>query len=50
MGESIIMPSLVTIDKCELAPSSTDIKYLQVWKEEWKNIDFNTLTTRWNEN
>ena len=50
MGESIIMPSLVTIDKCELAPSSTDIKYLQVWKEEWKNIDFNTLTSRWNEN
>lgn len=50
MGESIIMPSLVTIDKCELAPSSTDIKYLQVWKEEWKNIDFTTLAIRWNEN
>lgn len=50
IGESIIMPSLVTIDRCSDEPSSTDIKYLQVWKKEWQYVDFSELTTKWNEN
>lgn len=50
IGESIIMPSLITIDKCKLKPSSIDIKYLQVWKKEWENVDFKDLTNKWNSN
>lgn len=50
IGESIIMPSLVTIDKCNPEPSSTDIKYLQVWKKEWETVDFDNLTKKWNSN
>lgn len=42
MWDSVIMPSLVKIDKCEdeLKPSSSDIDYLELWKENWKDLDF----------
>jgi len=47
IGDSISIPSLVKIDKCELAPSSTDIKYLDEWKNEWKDIAFDELIKSW---
>ncbi|EGK02433.1 ATP-binding protein [Dysgonomonas gadei] len=47
MGESVVLPSIVQIEKCDLAPSSNDIPYWKLWKEEWKNIDFNELKIEW---
>ena len=40
MGESIILPSLVKINFPTKEPQSTDIKYLDIWKEEWKKCKF----------
>lgn len=47
VGESIILPSIVQIDPCEAAPSSNDIPYWQLWKEEWKDLDFAAIKTEW---
>jgi uncharacterized protein len=45
IGDCINMPLLVKIEKCEKdkSPSSNDIKYLEKWKEEWKNVEFEEL-------
>jgi hypothetical protein len=40
IGDSVVMPSLVKIDKCSNSPASNDIRYLEEWKKEWKNVDF----------
>ncbi len=47
IGESIIMPSIVKIDKCDPEPSSNDIEYLKIWKEQWKKVDFSNIVTEW---
>jgi len=47
IGDSIIMPSLVTIDRCDPQPSSNDIAYLQEWKKEWFSSDFESLIKKW---
>jgi DNA helicase HerA-like ATPase len=47
MGESVVLPSIVQIEKCDLAPSSNDIPYWQLWKEEWKDLNFEELKNEW---
>lgn len=47
IGEAVVMPSLVKIDPCNPPPSSNDIPYFQLWKEEWKNIDFDAIKKIW---
>ena len=47
VGESIVLPSIVQIDPCADAPSSNDIPYWQLWKEEWKDMDFAAIKTEW---
>lgn len=47
VGESIILPSIVQIDPCAHAPSSNDIPYWQLWKEEWKGLNFGAIKAEW---
>jgi hypothetical protein len=47
VGEAIILPSIVQIDSCINAPSSNDIPYWELWKEEWKNIDIDAIKSEW---
>lgn len=47
IGESIVLPSIVQIDPCECPPSSNDIPYWKLWKEEWKELNFEELKTEW---
>ncbi|HCM1472258.1 TPA: ATP-binding protein [Vibrio parahaemolyticus] len=48
IGESVVIPSLVRIDRCEEnEPSSNDIPYFELWKEEWKDIDFVEIENQW---
>lgn len=50
IGESIVMPSVVQIDECvDNPPSSSDIPYWKLWKEEWKALDFEQLRQEWNQ-
>lgn len=47
IGDAVILPSIVQIEKCNPAPSSSDIPYYQLWKEEWHNVDINELKSIW---
>ncbi len=47
VGESIILPSIVQIDRCTNEPSSNDIPYWELWKEEWKNMSIEEIKTEW---
>lgn len=47
VGESIILPSIVQIDRCTNEPSSNDIPYWELWKEEWKNMNKDEIKNEW---
>ncbi|MDO0823320.1 ATP-binding protein [Desulfosporosinus nitroreducens] len=48
IGDSMVLPSIVKIDKCtEHEPSSNDIPYIEIWQEQWKNVSFSTIITEW---
>lgn len=47
VGESIILPSIVQIDRCKNEPSSNDIPYWELWKEEWKNMSIDEIKKEW---
>lgn len=47
IGEAVVMPSLVKVAQCSPPPSSSDIPYFQLWKEEWKNLDFDAIKKTW---
>jgi len=48
IGESIEMPCIVKIDKCEkYKPSSNDIKYIEIWQEQWKDVNFEKIVQEW---
>lgn len=45
MGESVVLPSLVTIDRCDdgAYPSSSDVPFWDLWRQEWKSLDIEGL-------
>ncbi len=47
IGDATIIPSIVQIDECEEKPSSNDIPYFDLWKEEWKKLDIEKILTEW---
>lgn len=47
MGDAAVLPSLVMIDPTDMPPSSTDIPYLKLWKDEWNQLDFSEFTKKW---
>ena len=47
IGDAVVLPSVVSIDRCEPAPSSSDIPYYELWKEEWKDLPFDKIIEEW---
>lgn len=47
IGEAIILPSIVQIDVCDCPPSSNDIPYYDLWREQWKKINIDEIKTEW---
>ena len=47
IGDAVILPSIVQIQRCDPKPSSNDIPYLQLWKEEWHNLDTDSIKEIW---
>ncbi|EFH5223630.1 ATP-binding protein [Escherichia coli] len=49
IGESIVLPSIVLIDQCpkDRQPSSNDIRYWEIWKEQWRTVDFANVKELW---
>jgi DNA helicase HerA-like ATPase len=47
IGDSVVMPSLVQIDRCTPTPSSSDIPYFELWKQAWKDVKVEDIITNW---
>lgn len=47
IGDAVILPSVALINRCEPAPSSNDIPYFRLWKEEWKDLPFDKIIGEW---
>lgn len=47
LGDSVVMPSLVKMDRANPEPSSSDIEYLQEWKKTWGDVDFGKILGDW---
>ncbi|MEG0908995.1 MAG: ATP-binding protein [Bacilli bacterium] len=47
IGESVPMPSIVKIDRCGPEPSSNDLMYLDIWKDNWYEDEFTELIKKW---
>lgn len=47
IGEAVVLPSVVQIDKCDPEPSSNDISYFQLWKNEWTHLDIDKIKEVW---
>lgn len=47
IGDSVVIPSIVQIDKCSNPPSSNDIPYWELWKEDWKKVNITDLKNEW---
>lgn len=47
IGDAVVLPSVVQVERCEPEPSSKDIPYWKLWKEEWHNLDANSLMSIW---
>jgi uncharacterized protein len=47
IGDSVAIPSIVQIDKCTTPPSSNDIPYFDLWKEEWKHLNIEEIRKEW---
>ncbi len=47
VGDSLVIPSIVKIDRCDPEPSSTDVPFFTEWKEPWFNVAFKELVTKW---
>ena len=47
MGDACILPAAVYIDQCAPGPHSDDIKYVKLWSEPWKKVDFEKIKNSW---
>lgn len=47
IGDATIMPCVVYVNPCKPEPSSSDIPYLELWKEKWKSVDFGIIGDEW---
>lgn len=47
IGDAVVLPSIVKIGKCNPKPSSNDIPYLELWKQEWLNLDIQSIIDHW---
>ena len=47
IGDATVMPSMVYVTPCEPGPSSSDIPYFEIWKDEWRPVDFEAVTKEW---
>jgi uncharacterized protein len=47
IGESIVLPAAVKIDFPDSEPASSDIRYFDLWREQWKDVAFENITKEW---
>ena len=48
IGDAVVLPSIVQIHECDPKPSSNDIPYFDLWKQEWIGLDIPSIKEEWN--
>ncbi|MCG8407737.1 MAG: ATP-binding protein, partial [Phycisphaerales bacterium] len=47
IGDATVMPSVVYVTPCIPEPSSSNIPYYEIWKSQWRPVDFEMVTEEW---
>ena len=47
IGDAVVLPSIVQVERCDPEPSSKDIPYWKLWKEKWHELDVDSLKEIW---
>ena len=47
IGDSVILPSIVQIDRCDPEPSSQDVPFFKLWKEKWHSLNIEAVKNSW---
>jgi Predicted ATPase len=47
IGDAVVLPSVVQMGRFDLEPSSNDILYYELWKQEWINLDIKSIESTW---
>jgi hypothetical protein len=47
IGEAAIMPCVVYVSPCKPEPSSSDIPYYGIWKDQWRSVNFDEIASEW---
>jgi len=47
VGDAVLMPSVVKLEKPNPEPSSQTVRFDKEWKEDWKDIAFENVLKRW---
>lgn len=47
IGDAVVLPSIVKIGECNPKPSSNDIPYFELWKQEWHDLDIQAIIGNW---
>jgi len=47
VGDAILMPSVVKIEKPNPEPKSQSVNFKDEWENNWKDINFDTIIKRW---
>ncbi|RGC30096.1 ATP-binding protein [Enterocloster aldenensis] len=47
IGDAVVLPSIVQIDRCSPSPASNDIPYYQLWKHNWIDFEAETVKDLW---
>ncbi|WP_017415090.1 ATP-binding protein [Clostridium tunisiense] len=47
IGDSVVMPSIIKVERCSPEPESNDINYLQEWKKTWRGLDFEAIVKKY---
>ena len=50
IGDAVVLPSVVQIEKCQPEPSSNDIPYFEIWKQKWADLDIDSIKELWTNN
>lgn len=47
VGEAVVLPGVVKVDRSEAPPASDDIPYWTLWKEPWHELDVDSIKAQW---
>ena len=47
VGDAVLIPTIVQMDKPKPEPHSQSVSFHEEWKEEWRDVTFSDVIKRW---